>query len=109
MNAKLIIDAALGQSDYSCHTDKSGSVWCHDSDGNLHCSDGPAIRIYGGADYWYKHGKVHRLGGPAVVQPDGICTYWVNNRRFTEEEFYRYVDQDTGEVLAPPGKKLTYD
>lgn len=36
-------------------------------------------------------------------------TYMVNGREFTEEEFNLYVDQETGEVLVPAGKRLEND
>jgi len=76
--------------------------------GRLHRLDGPAEV---GLSYqkWWVDGKLHRLNGPAVVRVDGPPHWFVNGREFTEDEFYMYVDQETGEVLVPPGKKLTHD
>lgn len=76
--------------------------------GQLHNDGGPAVELSDGSKEWYQRGQLHRLGGPAVESPTGRKEWWVNNREFTEEEFYMYVDQDTGEVLVPPGKKLAY-
>lgn len=98
----------------------------------MHCDDGPAMATIHGDQYWYKHGQPHRIGGPATKMASGeeewyvdgkrhridgpaslgphSPIYWfVGGRRFTAEEFDLYVDQTTGEVLVPPGKKLTYD
>lgn len=76
--------------------------------GELHREDGPAVEMYNGKR-WYRHGQLHRLDGPARIVPGRESEYYVNGHQFTEEEFYRYVDQDTGEVFLPPGKKLTHD
>lgn len=107
------------------------TIWLDDDD-RRHRDDGPAMEFDDGSKVWYKHGvhhridgpaisystgeKVwlingvrHRLGGPAVTTEDGELHYYAHGRRFTEGEFYRYVDQETGEILAPPGKRLTYD
>jgi hypothetical protein len=79
--------------------------------GTLHRMDGPAIERVHGPDEWLLNGKRHRLGGPAVESkcykwcPD---QYWVHGRNFTEDEYYRFVDQLTGEMFTPPGKKLAY-
>lgn len=59
-----------------------------------------------------------RSGGVSPDNPNGPVinhsrshsgTYTVNGREFTEEEFNLYVDQETGEVLVPAGKKLEND
>lgn len=71
--------------------------------------DGPAMVYPSGTQSWYIHGKLHRIGGPAIETDKGNKAYFVDGRRFTEAEYYRYVDQDTGEVLVPSGKKLAYE
>ena len=38
----------------------------YDSDGQLHCENGPAW-VEGDNKQWYKHGKLHRDDGPAVI------------------------------------------
>lgn len=85
-----------------------------------HRDDGPAIIGSDGSKAWLVNGEYHRVDGPAIEKSrvvnkknPGSRTYddeyYIHGRRFTEEEFYRYVDQDTGEVLVPPGRKLTHD
>lgn len=88
---------------------KLGVILWRDENGHLHREDGPAVKYPGGGECWYKRGKYHRLNGPATIQIFERDDYYADGRRFTEDEFYRYVDQDTGEVLVPPGKKLTHD
>lgn len=35
--------------------------------GRLHKEDGPALAFEDGSQMWYKHGLVHRVGGPAIT------------------------------------------
>lgn len=80
-------------------------------DGKLHRLDGPAIYGGHGPELWYAEGKLHRIGGPAIDRGSKvkyIDEYFVHNQKFTEDEYYRYVDQITGEVFVPVGRKLTY-
>lgn len=89
-------------------SDGHGDTWYHN--GEVHRDDGPAVEGRNGYKSWYKHGKQHRIGGPAVEEVGALDDeYWVDDRQFTEEEYYRYVDQETGEVMVPPGKLLKYD
>lgn len=74
-----------------------------------HRDGGPAVTWANGTQEWFQHDKLHRVDGPAVTRLDGKDEYYVDGQPLTEEEFYRYVDQITGEVLIPPGKKLTHD
>jgi hypothetical protein len=67
-----------------------------------------------GAEEWRYRGALHRTDGPAKTSYLGHelglqQQYWVYGRRFTEDEFNLYIDQITGDVMVPPGKKLTYD
>jgi hypothetical protein len=79
--------------------------------GLLHREDGPAeVNCADGTGKWYLNGVLHRLGGPAVVKcmPWLLDEYWVHGARFSEDEYYRYVDQLTGQVFVPPGRSLLY-
>ena len=44
-------------------------VWY--KDGKQHRLGGPAVELADGTKRWYKDGKLHRLGGPAVEWADG--------------------------------------
>lgn len=78
--------------------------------GKLYRADGPSVEFSDGTKEWRTDYKLHRIDGPAIEGgPSGREFYYVDNRRFTEDEFYKYVDHITGEVFIPPGKELTYD
>jgi len=50
-----------------------------DEKGRPHNEDGPAIAYklkYGVEEQWYKHGRKHRIGGPAVDGPN-YTEYWL--------------------------------
>jgi antitoxin component YwqK of YwqJK toxin-antitoxin module len=98
----------LHRDDGPAVTSPNGSEWWY-RNGQSHRDGGPACTFYG-TSYWYHNNVLHRIGGPAVEDKDGpVKYYFVNGRKFTEEEYYMYVDQETGDVLIPPGKRLTHD
>lgn len=67
----------------------------------LHRLDGPAVQMWstGGIlleENWYRDGKLHRLDGPAIRHKSFYSEvmneeYYINNVRFTKEEFDEYV------------------
>jgi hypothetical protein len=97
--------------------------WMH---GELHREGGPAIEYPCGYKSWLTEGLLHRLDGPAVLRPCLEChlgskcmhvcwsrkvpkeEWWVKGQELTEDEFYRFVDHLTGEILMPVGRKFTY-
>ena len=62
----------------------NGTTKRFDADGRLHCDTGPAVISPDGSFVWYHHGKIHRLGGPAVRlvmgDDDEELQYWINGR-----------------------------
>jgi hypothetical protein len=48
--------------------------------GELHRTDGPAIKYDNGDREWWVNGKRHRTDGPAVVRADYYQEYWQNNK-----------------------------
>ncbi len=44
-------------------------------DGLHHCESGPAVLHSNGTKEWHKHGKPHRIGGPAIETVRG-SKYW---------------------------------
>jgi hypothetical protein len=134
--SKAIIDAVVESEESTRHVMPDGTVEWRNADGKLHRRGGPAVEYPGHGQYqahdeWWVNGKLHREDGPALDAKNGYgewrfngkthringpavdfknCRkWWVNGRQFTEDEFYMYVDQDTGEILVPPGKRLKYD
>lgn len=50
--------------------------------GQLHSiDDAPACLYPDGTQWWYREGKLHRVGGPAVVYGLGIEEWWEYGRR----------------------------
>jgi hypothetical protein len=52
--------------------------WFNDK-GQLHREDGPA-EIRDGTKAWYINGKLHRIGGPAIICTDGTKCWYVNDK-----------------------------
>lgn len=78
--------------------DSGAEVWFRD--GKIHRVGDPAI-TQESFQAWYIDGKLHRTDGPAVVRKNEASEWWVQGVMLTEDEFYRFVDQDSGEVLIP--------
>jgi hypothetical protein len=52
--------------------DQYGSEYWYDDNHKLHRDDGPALIHFTGIEYWYNHGSLHRLNGPAIIsKPNG--------------------------------------
>jgi hypothetical protein len=102
---KTIIDSVVGQYPRKEVFGDGTVVWTDQQD-RFHRIDGPAIVYSTGGECWYKHGIPHRVDGPASTSPYGPDEYWVHGHKLTIDDFYRYVDQETGEVFMPPGKRL---
>ena len=69
-----------------------------DSDGNKyyysdkqmltrHRTDGPAIELRDGSNFWFVGGKRHRLDGPAVESSDGTKDWYVDGMNLTKSRF----------------------
>lgn len=54
-------------------------IWRNDK-GELHRLGGPAIIWPDGCEYWFKRGDSHRLDGPAIIRLDGSQEYWVDGK-----------------------------
>ena len=47
-----------------------------------HRDDGPAVVFACGYKAWYIQGQLHRIGGPAVIDPrNGYEAWWENGKR----------------------------
>lgn len=130
MTAKAIVDSVVESTESAPTKTPKGLEWRNSSgkfhridgparewdngtkewwvDGWLHREDGPAVDEPQG-QFWFVRGLYHRTDGPAIEWADGSKEWYVNGHKFTEDEFHRYVDQDTGEIFLPPGRKLDHD
>ena len=55
-------------------------------DKEFHCEDGPAMEFENGDLAWFKHGKLNRLDGPAVIHVNGYEAWYLNDIEMTEQE-----------------------
>ena len=52
----------------------------HNTAGQLHRTDGPAIECADGSKFWYQNGLRHRTNGPSVGYANGDKFWYQNNR-----------------------------
>ena len=57
--------------------DDGVKVW-HNSLGQLHNENGPAIEEPDGTKYWCINNKLHRENGPAIEWSDGVVAWYIN-------------------------------
>jgi hypothetical protein len=58
--------------------DEYGTEYWYDDDNKLHRDDSPAIINCVGVEYWYYHGVIHRIGGPAIICDNNNQFRWCN-------------------------------
>ncbi len=56
-----------------------------DENGQLHRTDGPAVKWRAGDRFWYCHGLLHREGGPAIEWANGQRDWWRNGQRHRDD------------------------
>jgi len=49
-------------------------------------SEGPAMVWPDGYEHWYFHGKLHRIGGPAIVRTNGDHEFFLMGKAMPETE-----------------------
>ena len=71
--------------------DEDGTINYLHKNGQYHRENGPAIiRNYGTVcetKSWWINGKRHREDGPALVYSGGEIEYWLNNKKYTKEDW----------------------
>lgn len=67
----------------NCELSETHFMWL-DENGERHCDDGPARQSEKGF-FWFKHGVIHRDGGPAAIRSDGTLE-WYQNRMLHRED-----------------------
>ena len=69
-----------------------GEVTRYYKNDEYHREDGPAIEWISGSQYWFRDGKRHRLGGPAISHKlhTRFDLYWIDGESFTEQEFIKF-------------------
>jgi len=73
--------------------DEEGNVEYFNENGQTHRLGGPAIIWPDGTKFWYVNGKQQRLDGPAVEFSDGSKEWWVNDNLIGKSE-EGFTDKD---------------
>ena len=66
------------------------------------------VKVYDSGDkFWCLDGKLHREDGPAVEWADGYKSWYLNDKRVTEEEHKKLTSKATcsGKVVEIDGIK----
>lgn len=82
------------------------NFWQWKSGNKFHRLDGPAVIYDTGWQGWFRHGKLHRVDGPAVIDDNGNATWWLNNSRYTFENYCKNVKLSDEDLVI---LKLKYD
>jgi len=61
--------------------DANGTKWWHNSQGQIHRDDGPAVEFASGSKSWWKNGELHREDGPAREYADGTKYWHINGEK----------------------------
>jgi len=69
---------------------KSGNIFHHNSKGQFHRLDGPAVE-YGTNKCWYVNGRYHRLDGPAIIWTIGLREWFIDGFEYTKSKHNRLV------------------
>jgi len=69
-----------------------GVIEWRDENGELHRVGGPARVFPSGREEWFRHGRLDRAGGPAVIHapaaiyPDGRRIWFIEGEKIREEK-----------------------
>lgn len=59
--------------------------------GKCHREGGPAVEWSNGDGAWFVDGKLHKLDGPAIERKDGSKEWWIEGKQYSEAEFNNFV------------------
>ncbi len=67
--------------------DKDGDIMYRNENGEFHRTDGPAYERPSDYKAWIINGKFHREDGPARIYSDGDEYYYLNDKRYSKEDW----------------------
>ena len=70
----------FGALKYRIVVDEDGTRRYHNSAGDLHREEGPAVEYADGVTAWYQNNLLHRTDGPAVEWKNGGEEWWQNGQ-----------------------------
>ena len=90
-----------------CKIDRCGNKYWKNSHNEYHREDGPAIENIDGSKFWMINGQLHREDGPAVIWSSGKPEYWLNDKKLSEETYYKLPFSPTTikNILEPITRK----
>jgi len=97
----------IQESDSIVFHSEHDQVWMN-SEGKLHRVGGPARIRPNGYQVWYVNDKYHRVGGPAVIEFDG-SKYWYLNDERHREGGPAIIESSGYEDWYLKGKKVTQE
>ena len=68
--------------------------YCIEGTDIYHREDGPAVITVSGSEYWYQHGKLHCLDGPAVKHENDYKAWWYQGKKIivnNQKDFEQYI------------------
>ena len=78
---------------YTTRVDEFGDKYWY-KNGKLHRdNDLPAVEQSNGNKYWHKNGKLHRENGPAIEYYYGRKSYFLENKYYAEENYYKTLKE----------------
>lgn len=54
---------------------------------------GPTYYLYDGSALWYKGKHLHRLDGPAVIEPNQENQYWIDGKQYNKHDYDKSISQ----------------
>ena len=77
---------------YHIEVDQYGTRRYYNSAGKLHRLGGPALIMSDGTQMWFRNGSAHRIDGPAVICANGNVSWYLSGNRLTQQEFNSCID-----------------
>ena len=62
--------------------------------GQLHRENGPALMWENGTKIWCQNGFAHREDGPAVICANGSVEWWLNDKKYSFQEWADKLNLD---------------
>ena len=81
-------------------------IWKNEKE-RYHREDGPAVEYFNGIRKWFKNEKLHREDGPAFINTHGICFYYLNDIKYSKEDYWEEIEKIKKEKRDIKSKKMT--
>jgi hypothetical protein len=86
--------------------DHNTEIWRDAVSGLLHRVGGPAVIYPNGQQKWFQNGRLHCEDGPAIIYANQDCEWWINDKRHREDG--PAIMYSHGEMEWLDGVKLSF-